>query len=77
MHVRTRAPIAGRHSFRGVLTAVDEHGVVVTGDDREPHAIAFDAIARAQYQHDFTHGDGARVHPRRGERRAGQRSGAR
>jgi len=76
VHVRTREPIAGRHSFRGVLSAVDDHGVVVTGDDHEPHAIAFDAIARAQYQHDFTHGDAGRA-SRRGERGAGQRSGAR
>ena len=58
------------------LTAVDEHGVVITGDDG-PHAIAFDAIARAHYQHDFNPGDGGRAHPRRGERQAGQRSGAR
>jgi len=76
VHVRTRQPLAGRHSFRGMLTAVDEHGVVITGDDG-PHAIAFDAIARAHYQHDFNPGDGGRAHPRRGERQAGQRSGAR
>jgi ribosome maturation factor RimP len=77
VHVRTREPIGGRHSFRGMLTSVDDHGVVVTGDDGKLHTIAFDAIARAQYQHDFTPGGGGRVHPRRAERRAGQRSGAR
>ncbi len=77
VQVRTREAIAGRHSFRGVLTAVDEHGVVVTTDDGQPHAIAFDAIARAQYQHEFTQGAAGRAQPRRAERRAGQRSGAR
>jgi hypothetical protein len=48
----------------------------VTGDDGEAHALAFDVIARAQYQHDFTPGGTARAHPRRTERRK-QRSGAR
>ncbi len=77
VQVRTREPIAGRQSFRGVLAAVDEHGVIVTTDDGQPHTIAFDAIARAQYQHQFTQGAAAGVRPRRRERRAAQRSGAR
>jgi ribosome maturation factor RimP len=77
VYVRTRQPIAGRHSFRGVLASVDDQGIVVTGDDAQPHAITFDAIARAQYQHQFTPGPGGRAHPRRTERQAGQRSGAR
>ncbi len=77
VHVRTRQPIVGRHSFRGALTSVDEHGIVVTGDDGEAHPITFDAIARAQYQHDFTPVLGASARPRGGERRARRRSGAR
>ena len=77
VHVRTQQPIAGRHTFRGVLTAVDDTGIVVTGDDGRPHPITFDAIARAQYQHEFTQGRGDRTGTRRPARRAGQRSGAR
>lgn len=77
VHVRTRTPIEGRHSFRGVLSSADDHGVVVTSDDGQAHALAFDAIARAQYQHEFTPGSGGRAHPRRAERRTKQRSGAR
>ena len=76
VHVRTRTPVEGRHSFRGVLTTADERGVVVTGDDGEAHALAFDVIARAQYQHDFTPGGAGRAPSRRTERRK-QRSGAR
>ncbi len=77
VYVRTRQPIAGRQSFRGVLTSADEHGVVVTSDDMQPHPITFDDIARAQYQHEFTPGSGSGAHLRRRERRANQRSGAR
>ena len=77
VYVRTRVPIAGRQSFRGVLTSVGDEGIVVTSDDTQPHPIAFDAIARAQYQHEFTPGRGGRALPRRPARRAGQRSGAR
>ena len=53
VQVKTRRPIGDRHSFRGVLTAADAHGITVTGDDHEPHAIPFEAIARANYQHEF------------------------
>jgi len=77
VHVRTRQPIEGRHSFRGILTTVDDRGIVVTGDDAQSHPIAFDAIARAQYQHEFTRGRGDRAHPRRTERRPSRRHGVR
>jgi ribosome maturation factor RimP len=76
VHVRTREPIAGRHSFRGVLSSADDHGIVVTGDDAQPHAIEFDRIARAQYQHDFASG-GGQAHARRGDHHASRRSRAR
>jgi ribosome maturation factor RimP len=76
VHVRTRTPVEGRHSFRGVLSAADDRGVSVTGDDGETHPLAYDVIARAQYQHDFTPGNAGRAHSRRTERRK-QRSGAR
>ncbi len=76
VHVRTREPITGRHSFRGVLTAADEHGIVVTSDDAESHAIAFEAIARAQYQHDFASA-GGQTRARRGDHRAHRSSGTR
>jgi ribosome maturation factor RimP len=53
VQVKTRRPVDERHSFRGVLTAADSHGITVTGDDRQAHDIPFDAIARANYQHEF------------------------
>jgi ribosome maturation factor RimP len=77
VHVRTREPIGGRQSFRGVLTSADDHGIVVTSDDAQAHAIDFDSIARAQYQHDFASGSRSHTHPRRGDHRASRRSGAR
>jgi hypothetical protein len=75
--VRTREPIEGRQSFRGVLTSTDDNGIVVTTDDTRVHAITFDSIARAHYQHDFAPGGRSRAHPRRGDQRASRRSGAR
>jgi len=75
VHVRTRQPIEGRQSFRGVLASADDRGVVVTGDDGDAYAIAFDAIARANYQHDFTHGSRDRARSGRSPGRAGRRPG--
>jgi ribosome maturation factor RimP len=77
VQVRTRRPIGVRHSFRGVLTSVDSDGIVITSDDAQTHAITFDAIARANYQHEFASASHGRAHPRRAERRAGRKSGAR
>jgi ribosome maturation factor RimP len=77
VHVRTREPIEGRQSFRGILTSTDDSGIVVTTDDTRVHAITFDSIARAHYQHDFAPGGRSRVHPRRGDQRASRTSGAR
>ncbi len=68
VHVKTRRPIGDRHSFRGVLTAADANGITVTGDDRAAHAIPFEAIARANYQHEF---------PPVGKGRAAQRGAVR
>jgi ribosome maturation factor RimP len=77
VHVRTREPIAGRHTFRGLLTSADDHGIVVTGDDGQAHAIDFDRIARAHYQHDFAPAAHARAQARRGQGRASGQSRAR
>ena len=53
LHVRTRQPLGGRHSFRGMLESVGPSGIVVSGDDHQNHTIPFDMIARANYQHEF------------------------
>jgi len=53
LHVRTREPLGGRHSFRGMLESVGPSGIVVSSDDRQNHTIPFDMIARANYQHEF------------------------
>ncbi len=68
VHVQTRKAIGARHTFRGILTAADADGITITGDDREAHSIAFDAIVRANYQHEFPS-----VGQRRPDRRASQR----
>lgn len=54
VHVRTSEPVGDRQSFRGTLTAVASSGIVLTADDRSAHEIPFSAIARANYQHDFS-----------------------
>ncbi|HEY2386869.1 MAG TPA: ribosome maturation factor RimP [Candidatus Binatia bacterium] len=74
IHVRTREPIAGRHSFRGILSSADDHGIVVTSDDAQAHAIDFARIARAQYQHDFASAGETKAPARRGQRRASGRA---
>jgi ribosome maturation factor RimP len=71
VHVKTRRPIGDRHSFRGVLTAAGPDGITVTSDDRESHVIPFDAIARANYQHEFP-SVGRRRPDRRGATRPAQ-----
>ncbi|MCC6767191.1 MAG: ribosome maturation factor RimP [Deltaproteobacteria bacterium] len=53
VHVQTRKGIGTRHSFRGVLTAARGDGITITGDDRIAHDIAYEAITRANYQHEF------------------------
>jgi ribosome maturation factor RimP len=73
VHVRTRLPLDDRHSFRGVLAEVDADGIVVRDDGGASHRLAFDAIARAQYQHEFPVPPG-RARPRRGVGRASRRS---
>lgn len=54
LHVRTREPLGGRHSFRGLLESVGPSGIVLSTDDRQAHAIPFEMIARANYQHEFS-----------------------
>jgi ribosome maturation factor RimP len=71
VHVRTRAPIGDRHTFRGVLEAADDVGVVIRSDDGVHHPIPFAAIAHANYQHEFSPPGNRRAPGRRGERRAG------
>ncbi len=77
VHVRTRQAVGERHTFRGVLTAADADGITVTGDDHRAHQISFEAIARANYEHQFPsvgkrHGSGRRAAARPGHR-AGSR----
>ncbi len=76
VHVQIRKGVGARHSFRGVLTATRADGITVTGDDRIAHAIAYDAITRANYQHEFP-AFGQRRPERRGTQRPAQRAGSR
>jgi ribosome maturation factor RimP len=76
VHVQTRRAVGARHTFRGILTAADTDGITITGDDREPHSIAFDAIVRANYQHEFP-SVGQRRPDRRGSQRPAHRAGSR
>jgi ribosome maturation factor RimP len=69
VHVRTREPLGERHSFRGILESVDSSGIVLLDDERSSHTIPFAAIARANYQHDFSS-----PHARRGAGRRGARA---
>jgi ribosome maturation factor RimP len=71
VHVRTRAPIGDRHTFRGVLDMADDAGIVIRSDDGARHTIPFAAIAHANYQHEFSPPGNRRAPGRRGERRAG------
>lgn len=75
VHVRTRAPLGERHSFRGALESVSASGIVVCGEDLQKHAIPFTAIAGANYEHQFPPPAGGRHSPRRGARSAGFRPG--
>jgi len=74
VHVRTRAPLGSRHSFRGVLESVGPSGILVCGEDGEQHEIPFSAIARANYEHDFSTPTDRRGSARRGPRRATRRA---
>jgi ribosome maturation factor RimP len=74
--VQTRKGIGVRHTFRGVLTAVGPDGITITSDDHETHDIAFDAITRANYQHEFPV-VGQRRSDRRGSQRPAHRAGSR
>jgi len=76
VHVQTRKGIGTRHSFRGVLTATRSDGITVTSDDRIAHDIAYDAITRANYQHEFPV-RGQRRTDRRGAQRPAHRAGSR
>jgi ribosome maturation factor RimP len=76
VHVRTRAPLGDRHSFRGVLDAVSPSGIVLTCEDGASRAIPFAAIARANYQHEFSAPANDRASGFRG-RRAGRKARAR
>jgi ribosome maturation factor RimP len=76
VQVKTRRPIGERHSFRGVLTAARPDGITVTGDDHAAHDIPFDAIARANYQHEFP-AVGRRRADRRGTMRPAHQPGPR
>jgi ribosome maturation factor RimP len=75
VHVRTRAPIGDRHSFRGVLAEVTPSEIVVTGDDQQRHTIPFEEIAHANYQHEFP--SPAKAPGRRGLGRGARRSATR
>jgi ribosome maturation factor RimP len=53
VHVQTHKGFGTRHTFRGTLTAARPDGITVTSDAAEAHDIPFDAISRANYQHEF------------------------
>jgi ribosome maturation factor RimP len=76
VHVQTRKTIGARHSFRGILAAARADGITITGDDHESHDITFDAITRANYQHEFS-APGPRRSERRGTPRTAHRAGSR
>ncbi len=76
VHVQTRKGIGTRHSFRGMLTAVGPAGITITADDGQTHDVAFDAITRANYQHEFP-AVGQRRSERRGSQRPAHRVGSR
>jgi ribosome maturation factor RimP len=52
VRVRTVEPLATRRTFVGVLQAVQDDGIVV--DAGSAQFIAFDNIAQANYEHDFS-----------------------
>ena len=68
VHVQTHKGFGTRHTFRGTLTAARADGITVTSDDAEAHDIPFDAISRANYQHEF---------PQVGKRRPDRRGATR
>lgn len=76
VYVQTRKGIGTRHSFRGILTATRSDGITVTGDDGIAHEIAYDAITRANHQHEFP-ALGQRHAERRGAQRPAHRAGSR
>ncbi len=76
VHVQTRKDVGTRHSFRGTLTATSPDGITITGDDQETYDVAFDAITRANYQHEFP-ALGQRGPDRRGSQRQAHRAGSR
>jgi ribosome maturation factor RimP len=76
VHVQTRKGIGTRHTFRGTLTAARPDGITVTSDDAEAHDIPFDAISRANYQHEFPQ-VGKRRPDRRGATRPAHQPGPR
>lgn len=76
IHVQTRRGFGTRHTFRGTLTAARPDGITVTSDDAEAHEIPFDAISRANYQHEFPT-VGKRRPDRRGATRPAHQPGPR
>ncbi|MEO6027751.1 MAG: ribosome maturation factor RimP [Candidatus Binatia bacterium] len=74
--VQTRRGFGERHTFRGILTAARPDGITITTDDAVAHDIPFDAISRANYQHEFPT-VGKRRPERRGSARSAQQLGSR
>jgi ribosome maturation factor RimP len=67
VRIRTRAPIDGRRVFTGVLETVEPTGVTIGIDDGSC-AVAFDAIARANYEHEFSAASPKAKSSKRGKR---------
>jgi ribosome maturation factor RimP len=57
--IRCRAPIGGRRQFRGTLEAVTVDGVTIQDPDVGTVFIEFDAIEKANIDHDFSRPAGA------------------
>jgi ribosome maturation factor RimP len=54
VRVRTFEPIDGRRTFLGTLRAVHIDGVVITTTPDREDFVPFNAIAHANYEHDFS-----------------------
>jgi ribosome maturation factor RimP len=53
IRLRARAPIGGRRQFHGTLESVDSDGVTLRDPDAGMVTVAFDAIEKANIDHDF------------------------
>jgi ribosome maturation factor RimP len=60
VRVRCREPLAGQRNFSGTLDAVTAAGVTLRGEGGVEHAIEFQNIEKANYEHEFSAADFAK-----------------